>query len=126
MMFARTAVVALAIIISSSTAAFALDVHDSFDSAPPNPDAARNDVGVVASFGWSYRPLSERVCRKGVFEVVETSYELHRMLSPHIVTGPLRRCETPGLLLSPSGAGEGNGSSVSRRGAAWPPHRDSR
>lgn len=70
MMFARTAVVALAIIISSSTAAFALDVYDSFDSAPPNPDAARNDVGVVASFGWSYRPLSERVCSKGVFEVL--------------------------------------------------------
>ena len=31
-----------------------LDVYDSFDSAPPNPDAARNDVGVVISIGWSY------------------------------------------------------------------------
>ncbi len=32
----------------------ALNVYDTFDSAPPNPDAARNDVGVVASIGWSY------------------------------------------------------------------------
>ena len=33
---------------------FALDVFDTFDSAPPNPDAARNDVGVVTSISWSY------------------------------------------------------------------------
>jgi hypothetical protein len=32
----------------------ALNVFDSFDSAPPNPDAAHNDVGVVASIGWSF------------------------------------------------------------------------
>ena len=32
----------------------ALNGFDTFDSAPPNPDAARNDVGVVASIGWSY------------------------------------------------------------------------
>jgi hypothetical protein len=32
----------------------ALNLYDTFDSAPPNPDAARNDVGVVASIGWSY------------------------------------------------------------------------
>jgi Protein of unknown function, DUF481 len=32
----------------------ALNVFDTFDSAPPDPDAARNDVGVVASIGWSY------------------------------------------------------------------------
>ena len=27
---------------------------DTFDSRPPNPEAARNDVGVVWSIGWSY------------------------------------------------------------------------
>lgn len=32
----------------------ALNLYDTFDSAPPNPDAARNDVGVVVSVGWSY------------------------------------------------------------------------
>jgi hypothetical protein len=30
------------------------NVYDTFDSAPPNPDAERNDVGVVASFGLTY------------------------------------------------------------------------
>lgn len=29
-------------------------VYNSYDSRPPNPDAERNDVGVVASIGWSY------------------------------------------------------------------------
>jgi hypothetical protein len=29
-------------------------MFDTFDSHPPNPDAARNDVGVVLSAGWSY------------------------------------------------------------------------
>ena len=33
---------------------FSLDVFDTFDSAPPNPDAARNDVGVVTAISWSY------------------------------------------------------------------------
>ena len=33
---------------------FAIDLFDTFDSAPPNPDAARNDVGIVTSLGWSY------------------------------------------------------------------------
>ena len=33
---------------------FSFDVFDTFDSAPPNPDAARNDVGVVTSISWSY------------------------------------------------------------------------
>ena len=32
----------------------AFNVYDTFDSAPPSPDAARNDVGVVISIGWSY------------------------------------------------------------------------
>ncbi len=32
----------------------ALDAYDTFDSAPPNLSAARNDVGVVFSVGWSY------------------------------------------------------------------------
>jgi hypothetical protein len=32
----------------------ALHVYDSFDSAPPKPGAARNDVGVSFSVGWSY------------------------------------------------------------------------
>jgi hypothetical protein len=31
-----------------------LNVFDTFDSEPPDLDAARNDVGVVTSFGWSY------------------------------------------------------------------------
>ena len=31
-----------------------LNMFDTFDSAPPNPDAARNDVGVTASIGWSF------------------------------------------------------------------------
>jgi Protein of unknown function, DUF481 len=32
----------------------ALNVFYTFDSAPPNPDADRTDVGVVVSIGWSY------------------------------------------------------------------------
>jgi hypothetical protein len=32
----------------------ALNVYDTFDSRPPNPDADRNDVGVVLSIGWAY------------------------------------------------------------------------
>lgn len=32
----------------------ALNLFDSFDSRPPSPDAARNDVGIVVSLGWSY------------------------------------------------------------------------
>jgi hypothetical protein len=32
----------------------AVNVFDTFDSRPPNPEAARNDFGVVASIGWSY------------------------------------------------------------------------
>jgi hypothetical protein len=32
----------------------ALNLYDTFDSVPPNPDAARNDVRVVISIGWSY------------------------------------------------------------------------
>jgi hypothetical protein len=31
-----------------------LNVFYTFDSDPPNPDAARTDVGVVVSIGWSY------------------------------------------------------------------------
>ena len=31
-----------------------LNVFDSYDSAPPNPDAAHNDIGIVASVGWSF------------------------------------------------------------------------
>jgi hypothetical protein len=31
-----------------------LNVFDTFDSQPPQPDAARNDFGVVTSLGWSY------------------------------------------------------------------------
>jgi hypothetical protein len=31
-----------------------LQVYESFDSRPPSADAVRNDVGVVASVGWSY------------------------------------------------------------------------
>jgi hypothetical protein len=33
---------------------FSIDVFDTFDSEPPNPDAARNDVGIVTSLGWTY------------------------------------------------------------------------
>jgi hypothetical protein len=33
---------------------FALNVFETYDSRPPNPEAATNDVGVVASVGWSY------------------------------------------------------------------------
>jgi hypothetical protein len=33
---------------------FSIDVFDTFDSEPPNPDAARNDAGVVTSIGWTY------------------------------------------------------------------------
>jgi hypothetical protein len=32
----------------------ALNVFYTFDSDPPNPDAARSDTGVVVSVGWSY------------------------------------------------------------------------
>jgi hypothetical protein len=32
----------------------ALSMYDTFDSRPPNPDAERNDVGVVTSIGWTY------------------------------------------------------------------------
>lgn len=32
----------------------ALNVFDTFDSRPPNPEADRNDVGVVLSIGWTY------------------------------------------------------------------------
>lgn len=31
-----------------------LSLYDSFDSRPPSPDAANNDVGIVTSIGWSY------------------------------------------------------------------------
>ena len=31
-----------------------LNLFDTFDSAPPSPDAKRNDVGVVISVGWSF------------------------------------------------------------------------
>ena len=33
---------------------FSIDLFDTFDSRPPNPDAARNDVGIVTSLGWTY------------------------------------------------------------------------
>ncbi len=32
----------------------AVNLFDTFDSRPPNPDSHSNDVGVVLSFGWSY------------------------------------------------------------------------
>ncbi len=32
----------------------ALNVYNSYDNRPPNPAADRNDVGVVASVGWTY------------------------------------------------------------------------
>lgn len=31
-----------------------LSLYNSYDNQPPNPNADRNDVGVVASIGWSY------------------------------------------------------------------------
>ena len=31
-----------------------LNVYDTFDSEPPNPEFDRNDVGVVLSVGWTY------------------------------------------------------------------------
>jgi hypothetical protein len=31
-----------------------LNVYDSFDSAPPQPNSARNDVGVSVAVGWSH------------------------------------------------------------------------
>jgi hypothetical protein len=31
-----------------------LNLYNTFDSRPPNPDANQNDVGIVASIGWSY------------------------------------------------------------------------
>ena len=31
-----------------------LDVYNSYDNRPPNPQADRNDVGVVLSVGWTY------------------------------------------------------------------------
>jgi hypothetical protein len=33
---------------------FAVNIFDSYDSRPPNPESHSNDVGVVFSFGWSY------------------------------------------------------------------------
>ncbi len=33
---------------------FSINVFDTFDSDPPDPDADRNDVGVVTSIGWTY------------------------------------------------------------------------
>ena len=32
----------------------ALTVYNSYDNRPPNPAADRNDVGIVASLGWTY------------------------------------------------------------------------
>jgi hypothetical protein len=29
-------------------------LYDSFDSRPPNPDADRNDIGIITSLGWSF------------------------------------------------------------------------
>jgi hypothetical protein len=31
-----------------------ITLYDSFDSEPPNPDSARNDIGVTLSIGWSF------------------------------------------------------------------------
>ena len=31
-----------------------VSLYDTFDSRPPNPDAEKNDVGIVFSLGWSY------------------------------------------------------------------------
>jgi hypothetical protein len=33
---------------------FSIDVFDTFDSQPPDPNALRNDTGVVTSVGWTY------------------------------------------------------------------------
>ena len=33
---------------------FSIDVFDTFDSDPPDPNALRNDVGIVTSVGWTY------------------------------------------------------------------------
>jgi Protein of unknown function, DUF481 len=32
----------------------AVNIYDTFDSRPPNPEADKNDVGVVLSIGWTY------------------------------------------------------------------------
>ena len=32
----------------------ALNVYNSYDNRPPNPAADRNDIGIVASIGWTY------------------------------------------------------------------------
>jgi hypothetical protein len=32
----------------------ALNIYNSYDNRPPNPAADRNDIGVVASIGWTY------------------------------------------------------------------------
>jgi hypothetical protein len=32
----------------------ALNIYNSYDNRPPNPAADRNDVGIVASIGWTY------------------------------------------------------------------------
>ena len=31
----------------------AFTLYDTYDSRPPNPDAERNDVGIVTSIGWT-------------------------------------------------------------------------
>ena len=31
-----------------------LNLYDTFDSAPPNPGAFRNDVGITTSVSWSF------------------------------------------------------------------------
>jgi hypothetical protein len=31
-----------------------VSMYDTFDSRPPNPDADRNDIGIVTSIGWSF------------------------------------------------------------------------
>ena len=31
-----------------------LNLYDTYDSHPPNPEADQNDIGLVASVGWSY------------------------------------------------------------------------
>jgi hypothetical protein len=33
---------------------FSIDLYDTFDSDPPDPNALRNDVGIVTSVGWTY------------------------------------------------------------------------
>jgi hypothetical protein len=33
---------------------FTISVFDTFDSDPPDPNALRNDTGVVTSVGWTY------------------------------------------------------------------------